>query len=423
MSDINLPPSTGETDVVRSQARRLQATLFLSTGTATMAAIAVATVNPLVAAGLIGAAAAGIPSAAILAGQASSAYAWARITHAVGWRKGLTVGLVIGVLGMLLASLGVLRGVMAAFLVGLFFAGVAYAVVTLSRFAAGEMVPAERRARSISIVVLGGTLGAVFGPLLVAPLGRWAASTLGSELTGPYVGGALLLGLSALVVFVGLRPDPGHIADRSGMGDESTGASRVNLAQVFARPGVRLGTLTMVVGQLVMVMLMVITSLHMRNHGHGLGGIAAVISAHTVGMYAFSAVSGRLADRWGRRPVILVGSVALLTSALLAPASLRLVPLSASLFLLGFGWNFCFVGGSALFSDHVLPAERGQAQGINDLLVNSASAIGSLASGLVFAASGYLAMGLLGACLALVPLILAWRTPGPIVKATVPQTP
>jgi len=156
----------------------------------------------------------------------------------------------------------------------LFFAGTAYAVVTLSRFAAGEMVPAERRAGSISIVVLGGTLGAVFGPLLVAPLGRWAASTLGSELTGPYVGGALLLGLSALVVFVGLRPDPGHIADRSGMGDESTGASRVNLAQVFARPGVRLGTLTMVVGQLVMVMLMVITSLHMRNHGHGLGGIA-----------------------------------------------------------------------------------------------------------------------------------------------------
>ena len=190
MSDIEYPPSTVQTDLVRSQARHLQAVLFLSTGTATMAAIAVATVNPLVAAGLIGAAAAGIPSAAILAGQASSAYAWARITHVVGWRKGLTVGLVIGVLGMLLASLGVLRGVMAAFLVGLFFAGVAYAVVTLSRFAAGEIVPAERRARSISIVVLGGTMGAVFGPLLVAPLGRWAASSLGSELTGPYLGGA-----------------------------------------------------------------------------------------------------------------------------------------------------------------------------------------------------------------------------------------
>ncbi len=234
--------------------------------------------------------------------------------------------------------------------------------------------------------------------------------------------GALLLGLSALVVLVGLRPDPGQIADRSGMGAESTAASRVNLAQVFARPGVRLGTLTMVVGQLVMVMLMVITSLHMRNHGHGLGGIAAVISAHTVGMYAFSAVSGRLADRWGRRPVILVGSVALLASALLAPVSLRLVPLSASLFLLGFGWNFCFVGGSALFSDHVLPAERGQAQGINDLLVNSASAIGSLASGVVFAASGYLAMGLLGASLALVPLLLAWRQRVPSATATAAQS-
>jgi len=159
----------------------------------------------------------------------------------------------------------------------------------------------------------------------------------------------------------------------------------------------------------VMVMLMVITSLHMREHGHGLGGIAAAISAHTVGMYAFSAVSGRMADRRGRRSVILLGSAMLLAAALLAPVSPRLIPISGALFLLGFGWNLCFVGGSALFSDHVQPMERGQAQGVNDLLVNSASAVGSLASGLVFALSGFLAMAMLGAAIALVPLVVVWR--------------
>jgi len=383
--------------------------LFLTTGLATMAGIMIATVNPLVAAGMMGAAGAGIPSAATLLGQASSSYAWGRLTHASGWRKGLTLGLLLGGLGLLASTFGVVRGAQGVFLGGLLLAGMAFAVVLLSRFAAGEIVPAGQRARSISIVVLGGTLGAVFGPLLVAPLGRWAAAALGNELAGPYVGGTVLLGLGACGVVAGLRPDPQQLALDETVEGVPAISEAAHLRRVFSRPGVRLGTLTMVVGQLVMVMLMVITSLHMRNHGHALGGIAAVISAHTVGMYAFSAVSGRLADRWGRRPVILVGSVALLAAALLAPISPRLVPLSASLFLLGFGWNLCFVGGSALFSDHVLPAERGRAQGVNDLLMNSASAVGALASGVVFAAFGFMIIALLGAGLALVPLVVVWR--------------
>jgi predicted MFS family arabinose efflux permease len=94
------------------------------------------------------------------------------------------------------------------------------------------------------------------------------------------------------------------------------------------------------------------------------------------------------------------------------------MPLSVSLFLLGFGWNLCFVGGSALFSDGVLPVERGRAQGVNDLLVNGASAVGSLAGGLIFAAAGFLTIALLGAALALVPLMLALRLRVPV--ATTP---
>ncbi len=387
-----------------------------------MAAIMVATVNPLVAAGLSGVAAAGLPSAATLLGQASSSYVWGRVTHTRGWRPGLTAGLLMGALGMALAAYGVLHGSMAAFLVGLFFAGTAFAVVTLSRFAAGEIALAHQRARSISFVVLGGTLGAVFGPILVTPLARWSTSSLGNELAGPYLGASLLMVLGAGVILAGLRPDPRQISGEGHLESASTGQIRVRLAAVFARPSVRLGTLSMVVGQLVMVMLMVLTSLHMRQHGHALGGIVAVISAHTVGMFAFSAISGRMADRWGRVPVILAGSATLLAAAVLAPVSSRLMPLSVSLFLLGFGWNLCFVGGSALFSDGVLPAERGRTQGVNDLLVNGASAVGSLAGGLVFAASGFLTIALLGAALALVPLILAWRQRVPIAKAAVPVT-
>ena len=83
------------------------------------------------------------------------------------------------------------------------------------------------------------------------------------------------------------------------------------------------------------------------------------------------------------------------------------MPLAVALFVLGLGWNLCFVGGSTLLADQLTPRERARTQGFNDLLVGLASAAGSLGSGLVFAALGYNVMAWTGAALALVPLVLA----------------
>jgi len=106
-----------------------------------------------------------------------------------------------------------------------------------------------------------------------------------------------------------------------------------------------------------------------------LGDISIVISAHTFGMYAFSIVSGQLADRWGRGPVIIIGSVSLILACLGATISPDVLPLGAALFLLGLGWNFCYVGGSTLLADQLTPVERARTQGFNDLLVGLAGAI------------------------------------------------
>jgi predicted MFS family arabinose efflux permease len=81
------------------------------------------------------------------------------------------------------------------------------------------------------------------------------------------------------------------------------------------------------------------------------------------------------------------------------------LPLAVALFLLGLGWNFCYVGGSSLLSDHLMPAEKARAQGFNDLLIGLASAVGSLRSGFIFAALGFALMGFIGAELALLPMI------------------
>ena len=125
-------------------------------------------------------------------------------------------------------------------------------------------------------------------------------------------------------------------------------------------------------------------------------------------MYAFSVISGRLADKWGRGRVILTGAVTLLLACLAAPLSPDVLPLAVSLFLLGLGWNFCFVGGSTLLADRLSPAERARTQGVNDLLVGLASATGSLGSGLVFAATSYTVITLLAGMLSIIPLVMVF---------------
>jgi MFS family permease len=164
----------------------------------------------------------------------------------------------------------------------------------------------------------------------------------------------------------------------------------------------------MALGQVVMVAIMVITSLHMSEHNHNLRDISAVIASHTFGMYAFSVVSGRLSDKWGRGRVILAGSFVLLLSCITAPLSPNVLPLAVSLFLLGLGWNFCFVGGSALLADQLSPAERARTQGMNDLLVGLASAIGSLGSGILFAASNYTIIAMASGFISFVPLAMSF---------------
>jgi MFS family permease len=159
-----------------------------------------------------------------------------------------------------------------------------------------------------------------------------------------------------------------------------------------------------------MVLLMGITSLHMKDHQHALSAISLVFSAHTFGMFAFSIISGRLTDWWGREPVILSGAGILVLACVLAPLSPDVFPLSIALFLLGLGWNFCYVGGSTLLADQLSPAERARTQGTNDLLIGLSTAGVSFSSGLLFTGIGYYGMGILGAVasLSLLGLVGWW---------------
>lgn len=397
---------------------KITAVLFAQQSLASAGFIAAATLNSIVGAKLAGNVRwAGVPSAVYLFGGALAAFGWGQVFDWLGRRNGLFMGLVIGAIGSGVAFYAIARESFGLFIAGLLLMGIANAAVQLSRFAAAEVNPPEARGRAISNVVIGGTIGAVIGPLVAGPAGQYIKPFAGDELAGAYLVAMVLFAIGSAVVLAGLRPDPRDIgrklAAQFPASSVSSGPAR-SLLEIFRQPAALVALLAMVFGQIVMILVMVITSLHMSDHNHLLSDISIVISAHTFGMYAFSVISGQLVDRWGRGPVILAGASALNLACLAATFSTDVAPLGASLFLLGLGWNFCYVGGSTLLADQLSPAERGRTQGFNDLLVGLASAAGSVTSGLIFAALGYNVMAYSGAALALLPLgaVAAWMISG-----------
>lgn len=394
-----------------SIARKITGILFAQQSLASAGFIAAATLNSIVGKELSQQASwAGLPTAIYLLAGAFSAFMWGYVFDAIGRRGGLVTGLIFGVIGSGIAFYAIAIHSFMIFLGGMILMGIANSAVGLGRFAAAEVNRPEHRGRAISNVVIGGTVGSVVGPFVAGPSGAIIGSWGIDELAGAYLVSLILFAIAAVVVFIGLRPDPREVgkevAEKFPETVSSEGAAR-SVIQIFKQPAAFIALVSMVLGQMVMVLVMVITSLYMNDNNHDLTDISLVLSSHTFGMFAFSIISGHLVDRWGRGPVIVTGSATLVLASLAATISPDVLPLGIALFLLGLGWNFCFVGGSTLLADQLSPLERSRTQGFNDLLVGLASAFGSLGSGFIFASFGYNVMAYISAAGALIPLLVA----------------
>jgi MFS family permease len=395
---------------VTDHARRLTFVLFGAQSLGSAGFLAASTVGAIVGASLSGRASwAGVPSGVYQGGSALAAYMWGRAMERHGRRPTLAAGLTVGFVGASLACAAVTLRTLPLFLFGLLCMGMANAALQLGRYVAAEIHPPAERARAIGRVVTGGTVGAIIGPLLVGPSASLAARLRLTDLSGPYSASALLFAAAALLIAMGLRPEPRELARLVAAAHGPAGGAVVarGTAELLRDPQVVAAVLSLVAAQAVMVMVMVITSLHMTHHDHALSSVSFVIALHVVGMYAFSLVSGRIADRWGRPAAVALGAVVLLVSCALAPLSPRVLPLAGALFALGLGWNLCYVGGSAWLSDRLTTEERARTQGATDTLVGLTAAVASLGSGIVFAAVGYGVMAAVGAAVALLPLGLS----------------
>ena len=360
---------------------------------------------------------AGLAQTAGVLGAAIFALPLARIALTKGRRPALATGYGLGILGAIFVIGGAVSHQVALVLIGSLFVGVASAASLQARYAATDLALPEHRARSLSYVVWAATIGAVLGPNLLNFSGSVDMSLGLPQLSGPYVIAGISLTLAVAVLVAALRPDPFILARQVRQAaDPGTKIPnpklRDGIEHLRTRPRAVLGIGAISIGHVVMIMVMVMTPVHMAHVDVTLQLIGLVISVHVAGMYAFSPLVGRAVDRFGRVPMIIAGAMILAASCVISGLARadNAVILGIGLFLLGLGWSFTLIAGSTLVTDSVEANERPSVQGLSDLSMNAAGALGGVAAGIIMWWGGYLWLCAL-ATLPLVALVIWTRLP------------
>lgn len=334
---------------------------------------------------------AGLAQTSAVLGAAALALPLARLTSKGGRRLALSVGYCAGVVGSVLAILGGAHRNIVLMLMGTFLVGAAAAAGYQARFAAIDLATNESRAKQLSFVVWGSTIGAVTGPNLMQPAGNMAEKFDLPRLVGPYMISAITLLFASVVILVFLRPDPYLIANKENLETSKKGSTKLALRHIRNNPKALFAILSIAIGHVAMVSVMVMTPVHMAHVDVSLTIIGLVISVHVLGMYAFSPLVGSLSDRLGRVRVIQIGLIILLLSTIVSAKAQAddAYTLGVGLFLLGLGWSCTLIAGSAYLSESVDQKFRASSQGASDLVMNLSGAGGGAIAGVIIGTLSY----------------------------------
>jgi MFS family permease len=295
----------------------------------------------------------------------------------LGHRLAYVLGALLGCLAGLVAALGIFQGNFALFCTGTAVAGFYAACVQSYRFAASDSASAERKAKAISRIMIGGLLAAIIGPQVVI----WTRDAFSAApFAGSFLGQAGLA-LLALPVLLMLRSPP------RGNGQIS-GAAR-SLGEIARSPAFFVAASAGVVSYGLMAFIMTAAPIAMVGHGYSAGQAALGIQWHILAMFGPSFVTGHLISRFGKLPITGLGLLLIAASGLLAVAGTQLLHFWGSLILLGIGWNFGFIGATAMLTEAYTPAERSRTQSMNDFLVFGTVALASFGSGGLLTSSGW----------------------------------
>ncbi|KJD39093.1 MFS transporter [Paenibacillus polymyxa] len=357
----------------------------------------------------------GIPTALFTLGSAVAALLVGRFSQRFGRRMGLGLGFIAGGVGAVGVVVAALMDSITLLLISLLVYGSGTATNLQARYAGTDLANSKQRATAASMAMVFTTIGAVAGPNLVNVTGEFALSIGVPSLAGPFLLAAVAYTLAGIILLLLLHPDPllvaKAVANQTAQGSQSNSDPE---ATRDGRKGITLGALIMIITQIVMVAIMTMTPVHMKHHGHGLGEVGLVIGFHIGAMYLPSLVTGILVDKIGRIAMAMASAVTLLLAgvvAALAPTD-SMVMLIVALSLLGIGWNFGLISGTALIVDSTTTSNQAKVQGSVDVLIALAGASGGALSGMIVANSSYSILAYAGGILALALLpIMLWMRP------------
>jgi len=372
------------------------------------------TAGALVATDIAGSAAAGLPVTALIAGSAAGAVliSWMAARGRRG--RGLVAGYALGVLGAVVVVFATVVRDLTLLLAGSAVLGAANASVFLTRYAAVDRGPRSDRGRVLGVVLSATAGGAVLGPLLLGPSGRLAQLVGLPELTGLYLVAVVSFGFSAALFAAAANPRTPWLGRAASVlaYDVPGQRRRAPLLGVLRDRGTAPAFATLAMANFIMVGTMAVAPVHLMTHGHGANVVGIVVALHVAGMFGPAPLAGRLADRFGPVTVVLVGNVLLIIAGF-AGALLdqqRAGTVAAGLLILGVGWNFCVVGGSALLVNGAPADLRPQVEGLGEVAMGTAAGIAAPVAGLGLAtAGGYPAVALVGGVLAAAALVLIQR--------------
>jgi predicted MFS family arabinose efflux permease len=309
-----------------------------------------------------------LPLSVFVVGMAACTLPAGLIARHYGRRAAFLTGTACGVLAGLLAALAVVLGSFWLFCAATLFGG-AYAAVVLSfRFAAADCVPPERRARALSAVMAGGVFAGVIGPQLVTyTMDLWQPY----QFAATFLAQAAVAALSALVL-LGVRV-PMPTAAEVAVGRP--------LSAIVRQPRFITAVICGVLSYTIMNFIMTAAPLAMRLCGLSQESSNLGLQWHIIAMFAPSFFTGRLIARFGAPSVMATGLALTAASAATGLMGADVTHFWLTLILLGLGWNFGFVGASALVLECHRPEERTRVQSLNDFIVFGTMALGSFASG------------------------------------------
>lgn len=318
-----------------------------------------------------------VPLTGYVIGAALTTIPASLLMKQVGRRAGFQAGTAIGVLGALVCTAALYLANFWLLCAGMFVMGMYTSFGKYYRFAAADVAAPDFRAKAISLTLAGGIVGGILGPEMAKRTKDLFADHL-------FLGTYLSLAFVCLVAMLLLtRLDIPQLAA------EDKKSSGRPVGAIMRQPVFIVAALASGLSYGIMNLFMTSTPLAMRAHDHHFNDAALVLEWHVIGMYAPSFFTGWLISRLGVLNVILVGIALLFGSIVAALAGEGFVHFWVSLFVLGVGWNFMYVGGSALLTDCYTPAERAKTQAANDFLVFCTMAISSASSGLLMSKSGW----------------------------------